>query len=228
MIEPEPLEGLEEEMAREEEEDREPPLEILPQPPLPPGPMVSIPTVALLPPSPQRSGGLQSQPQMQPPRPPGELEIQNLQMLLAMFKSRNLELIDERGRLMSEIEDLKQNLMILQNASGDPGMIAGIMRGGVSSSAAGGSFTPVYIEDVSPDIKRSRSKYVFDEELSVMPEGSDRETIVRCAEFARELERMPELPGVIEVEDISTRSFGDVSRDAGGSHSKVAPCIFNQ
>ena len=51
-----------------------------------------------------------------------------LQILLAMFKSRNMELVEENNRLRSELEAAKQNLMLSQTSGNDAELIKRVLE----------------------------------------------------------------------------------------------------
>jgi hypothetical protein len=192
-----------------------------------------IPTVALLPPSPQRSA---EQPQMLPVREPGAEGIQHLQMLLAMFKSRNMELLGEAGRLRRELENARQNIMILQNTSGDPEMVGGILDE-MNRVALGAADPTTAAESMLMSLRPVEGGCARGGRAAggLGSAAARKEMAARCTEFAMELEAMPKLPGGAAPDFATDPFFAAAAAVPAGHHhhhssssAVISPCIFNQ
>jgi len=84
---------------------------------------------SLLPLLPQAQQQKPWMPQVQPENPV-TIKEQNgrLQMLVAMFKSRNMELLQENNRLRTDLENSRQQLMLVQNGGGDAHLLTKILK----------------------------------------------------------------------------------------------------
>lgn len=152
-------------------------------------------------------------------------------MLVAMFKTRNMELVEENNRMRTELESTKQSLLMLQNGSSDPKEMAKILREmtSLSMEAHGGS----------------GGKQQEGVQITLYQEGDDKELLPgaaasaagasaanvknKCAEFAMELESFPQLPGTITVETAGTVEGGGKAADAGKQAlpDSIVPCIYS-
>jgi hypothetical protein len=151
-------------------------------------------------------------------------------MVLAMFKNRNMELVEEVGRLRKELESAKQQLLILQNTSHNPGIIMHVLDE-MTRLSVGQPADSVFMAALTGGGSSEAGGHT-----SINPEGAAH----RGAEFAAEIARMPPLPGapiVQTVKEMPSPVPPPVSAAISNPHSSfppinitdmVMPCVFSQ
>jgi hypothetical protein len=140
-----------------------------------------------------------------------------------MFKNRNMELVEETGKLRKELENAKQQLLILQNTSPNPNVIMHVLNEMTKLSVGqpAESLFAAALPGASATGREGMPGNFFTQNVS---------TANRGAEFAAELERMPLLPGVPMVHTVKDMpSFGPLPvHPLPPISDVVVPCVFSQ
>jgi hypothetical protein len=160
-----------------------------------------------------------------------------------------MELVNEVGALRKELENLKQQLVLMQNTSNDPSTVMHVLNE-MTNLSVGPPLESIILSAISQDDGKHPSLLEMEERRC------NDVTSNRGAEFAAELDRMPILPGdispvkIVEYPVVTTEVFEnmrqpDVAQSPSSSSSSSPPpppcssspsrqsmeisgCIFNQ
>jgi hypothetical protein len=135
--------------------------------------------------------------------------VQRLEILLAIFKNRNMELVEEAGRLRRELESAKQQILLMQNSSENPDAMMRVLD----------EMKRLTIGDVTMPNVFSESFVVGMQTGGPTAQGTAAVSN-RGAEFAAEMGRMPIFPGVLQPDP--------VVGTGSAPQQPMLPCVFSQ